>query len=124
MKKSVILLFLLFSAIISVKAQLTNTKWKSTIQADETLELEFQFGKDTLNVIDLGDASTIEVYTYTAKDSLITLHKVYGQSECDTAITGQYSYAMKDDAITFMLMKDDCGQRAAILNNSQWTKME
>jgi len=124
MKKSVILLFLLFSAIISVKAQLTNTKWKSTIQADETLELEFQFGKDTLNVIDLGDASTIEVYTYTAKDSLITLHKVYGQSECDTAINGQYSYAMKDDAITFMLMKDDCGQRAAILNNSQWTKME
>jgi hypothetical protein len=124
MKKSFILLVIFFSAVIVVKAQLSNTKWKATIQADETMELEFQFSKDTLNVINLGDASTIEVYTYIARDSLITLHKVYGQSECDTAITGKYKYAQKEDAITFTLIEDDCGQRVAILNKSQWAKVE
>jgi hypothetical protein len=124
MKKPVILLVLFLSAIISVKAQLANTKWKATIQADETLELAFQFGKDTLNVINLGEASIIEVYTYTAENSVITLHKLYGQSECDTATTGQYKYAIKENAITFMIMEDACEQRAAILNNSQWAKVE
>ncbi|TKK67455.1 hypothetical protein FC093_14260 [Ilyomonas limi] len=124
MKKYFLLLTLFFFAIVSVKAQLTNTKWKATIQADETLDLEFQFGKDTLNVINLGEASVIEVYTYTTANSVITLHKVYGQSECDTATTGQYKYAIKEHAISFMIMEDACEQRAAILNNSQWTKVE
>ena len=74
MKQSILLL-LLFSAIISAKAQLTNTHWKGTIQGDETIDVVFHFSNDTLKVENKGDASMLEVLSYAAKDSLITFKK-------------------------------------------------
>jgi hypothetical protein len=123
MKQSLLLLF--FSAVvISVKAQLSNTNWKGTIQGDQTIEVVFHFNNDTLKVENMDDASTIEVLTYAAKDSLITFQKLYGQSECGTDAIGQYKYVINKNEITFTLVEDACEQRSAVLNNSKWTKVQ
>ena len=70
-----------------------------------------------------GDASLLEVLSYTTKDSLITFKKVYGQSDCDTTIS-QYKYEIKKDEITFMVIEDACEQRSGVLNNSKWVKVQ
>ena len=63
---------LMFTAIISAKAQLTNIQWKGSIQGDETIDVVFHFSNDTLIVENIGESSMLEVLTYTAKGSLIT----------------------------------------------------
>lgn len=122
--KKLIITCLFFIAFIAAKAQLANTQWKGTIEGDETIDVVFRFGNDTLTVVNTGDASTIEVLTYTTKDSSITFKKVYGQSECDETTVGQYKYSIKNNELTYTLIKDDCDQRMAVLNNSKWTKVE
>ena len=123
MKQSILLLFLC-TAFISTKAQLANTNWKGTIQGDQPIDVVFHFAQDTLKVENIGDASTLEVLAYSAKDSLVTLQKVYGQSDCDAAAVGQYKYAIKNNEVTFMLITDGCEQRSAVLNNTKWTKVQ
>ncbi len=123
MKQSILLLFL-FTAFISAKAQLSNTNWKGTIQGDQTIDVVFHFNNDTLKVENIGDASTLEVLTYAAKDSIITFQKVYGQSECDNIAIGKYKYIISKDEITFTLVEDACEHRSAVLNNSNWAKMQ
>jgi hypothetical protein len=122
--KQLILLIFLFTAAISAKAQLSNTNWKGTIQGDQTIDVVFHFNNDTLNVENIGDASTLEVLTYATKDSVITFQKVYGQSECDTGAIGQYKYTISKDEIAFTLVEDACEHRSSILNNSKWTKVQ
>jgi hypothetical protein len=123
MKLSIFLLFL-FTAVISGKAQLSNTNWKGTIQGDQTIDVVFHFGSDTLKVENTGDASTLEVLTYSAKDSVITFQKVYGQSDCSTDVIGNYKYIISKDGIAFTLVEDACDQRSAVLNNSKWAKVQ
>jgi hypothetical protein len=123
MKQSVLFLFL-FVAVISAKAQLANTRWKGSIQADETIDVVFHFNNDTLKVENVGDASLIEVLTYFTKDNLVTFQKIYGQSDCNASEKGQYKYEIKNNEINFMLIEDVCNQRSAVLNNSKWTKVQ
>jgi hypothetical protein len=123
MKQSILLL-LLFTAVISAKAQLSNSNWKGTIQGDQTIDVVFHFNNDTLKVENIGEASTLEVLTYAAKDSIVTFQKVYGQSECDTIAIGHYKYTISKDEIAFTLVEDACEQRSAVLNNSKWTKVQ
>jgi hypothetical protein len=122
--KKIISLFFIFAVATVANAQLSNTKWKGTIQADEAIDVIFHFSKDTLTVTNTGDASTIEVMTYSAKDTILNFQKVNGQSDCSTEIIGKYKYEMKNGEVTFMLLDDSCEQRSAVLNNSRWTKVE
>lgn len=122
--KKVISVLILFAVVNATKAQLDNTKWKGTIQADEVIDVVFHFSKDTLTVMNAGDASTIEVLTYNAKDSIVSFQKVNGQSDCGTDTIGKYKFEMKNEAVTFVLIDDSCEQRGAVLNNTKWTKVE
>jgi hypothetical protein len=123
MKKSIFILLVVFTST-SVHAQLKNTKWKGTIQADNTLNVVFDYRSDTLEVTNSDDGSNIETMTYTVKDTVLTLRKISGQSSCDTEGTGKYRFEIKDDALHLTQISDNCNDRTSALSNSKWTRVK
>ncbi len=123
MKKAFIISLALFASV-TVHAQLKNTKWKGTIQADNKIDVVFNYSNDTLDVSNTADGSNIETMTYTVKDSILTLQKIYGKSDCDGTGTGKYRFEIKDELLYITLISDVCNDRSSALNNSKWTKMK
>jgi len=121
--KKVFFIFLVSFASLTVHAQLKNTKWKGTIQTDNTIDVVFDYKSDTLEVSSAGDGSNIETMTYTVKDGVISLKKVYGQSSCDGAGVGKYKFEIKDNVLFFTQVADSCNDRTSALSNSKWTKI-
>lgn len=122
MKRMLVMLVAAF-AFVSAKAQLENTKWKTTLQFDSPTEVYGHFTKDTVYVYLTADNSLLETMTYTLEDSVLTLTKVEGQSSCDTSAVGTYNITIKDNTLTYSLEDDDCDDRASVLDESQWAKM-
>lgn len=123
MKKIFVFVFALL-LFISLRAQLTNTKWKGTLPADDPITVVFNFKTDTLTVFNAQDNSELETILFTAKDTVLTLQKIYGQSECDAATTAKYKFEIKENTLSLKLIEDACNQRSAMINNSEWTKEE
>ena len=94
MKQIICVLVIIFIGL-NAQAQLTNTKWKATLQLDEPIDVVFNFSADTLNVTSADDNSDIEAMNYSLQDTVLTLRKLYGQSQCDTSAVGNYSYKVK-----------------------------
>lgn len=118
MKK--IIFFLLVSFVsVTVHAQLNNTKWKGTIQLENKIDVVFEYTKDTLAVSNIADNSNIETMTYAITDSIITLQKIYGQSDCDIT-EGKYKFWIKDNSLYMTSISDACDDRSGVLNNSKW----
>ena len=121
MKK--IIFFVLVSFVtISLHAQLSKTKWKGTLQLDNPVDVLFDFGKDSLTVFVVENNAGLETMLFSDKDSLLSIKKVYGQSDCDEQVTGKYKYIIKDDEMTLTLISDDCPNRATVLDKTKWTK--
>lgn len=123
MKKSLIFLLAAFASV-TLNAQLKNTKWKGTIQTDNKIDVVFDYRSDTLEVSNTGDGSNIETMTYTVKDGVITLKKVYGQSSCDATSTGKYKFEIKDDVLFLTQISDTCNDRTSALSDSKWTRIK
>ena len=102
----------IFLVAFSANAQLTNTKWKGTLNIQGGLGVQFNYGKDTLEVINLDDNSSIETMKYTVNDSIVTIQKLYGSSQCDTSTLGKYKYVINGDQMTMRLISDDCFDRS------------
>ena len=122
MKKVIFLFVFFFFAAVALQAQLSQTKWKGTLQLDSPIEVVFDFGKDTVNVYTVADNSGLETMLFTAKDGMLTIKKVVGQSSCDDQITGKYKIDLNNDEMLFTLVSDDCADRANVLNKSKWIK--
>lgn len=122
MKKIIFTLAIIFSAT-AVKAQLTNTKWKGTLMFDTATDVVFHFKKDTLTVSYASDNSIIEEMTYNATDTLITVRKIWGQSDCNNQSKGQYHFEIKEGQMYLRTVSDDCYSRSMYLNDSRWTKL-
>jgi hypothetical protein len=120
MKKIILLLFVTFGALVS-HAQLAKTKWKGTLQLDNPLEVIFDFGKDSLFVYTVADNSALETMTFTDADKVLTIKKVFGQSDCNDT-EGKYKYEIKNGELIFTLVSDECAGRSTVLNNSKWGK--
>ena len=117
--------FILFASLLvtGVKAQLANTKWKTTLKLDNPLDVVFEFGKDTLNVIQVSDGSPVETMVYSFKEGVLTIQKTSGQSDCDGSTQGKYKLQMKDSkTITVTLVSDGCGDRSGVLDGETWVK--
>jgi len=121
MKKIAFCVFILIVSM-SVKAQLANRKWIGTLQLEQATEVTLDFRKDTLDAISNADGQMLETMLFTVKDSILSLQKLYGQSECAESIVGKYKFAMKDDSILLQLVEDECPTRASILNKTIWNK--
>ncbi|WP_018612872.1 hypothetical protein [Segetibacter koreensis] len=123
MKK--VMFFLLVSFVsVTVNAQLKNTKWKGTIQADNKIDVIFNYRNDTLDVSNTADGSNIETMTYAIKDTVLTLQKIYGQSDCDGTGSGKYKFEINGDLLSISLLSDVCNDRSSALNNSKWVKIK
>jgi hypothetical protein len=122
MKKALLCLFSVSLIASAATAQLSNSNWKGVIKTDNNINVTFDFGKDTLTVKNIDDNSTIETMIYALKDSTFTIKKISGISDCDHSTIGQYSFQMKDNTLTFILVTDPCDDRSPVLNNLQLKK--
>ena len=123
MRKIFVILLVLFISG-TVKAQLTHTKWKGTLELDQPMEVLFDFRKDTVEVFNLADNSSVEIMQYTVKDSTLTLQKISGASSCDATGVAKYKLRLKDDKFFLIRIDDDCDDRGNVLNNTTWNRMQ
>jgi hypothetical protein len=122
MRKIILFLFIAFTAI-SANAQLTNTKWKGTLELEPATDVLFDFRKDTAEVFTLADNGSLEIMLYTIKGNELTLQKITGKSDCDETVIGRYKFEMKNDQVVLTRIDDGCDDRGNVLNNSKWTKV-
>ena len=123
MKKIIYTIVVSFIAI-TVNAQLANSKWKTTLQLDQPVDVIFNFTADTLDVTNAGDNSDIEAMNFTLQDTVLTFHKLYGQSECDTTVVGTYSFKINGNELWLKLISDDCSDRSNIIKDIKLEKSE
>lgn len=109
----------LFTAVF---AQLENTKWKTILQVNGSLNSILDFKKDSVSVYTVADSSLIEIMTYTKDDTSFTLVKIDGQSDCDNSSPGKYRYKIKGDSLVVELLKDNCYDRYSVIENTRWVK--
>ena len=51
-------------------------------------------------------------------------HRLYGQSECDTAAVGKYSFKVNGNEVWMKLISDDCEDRANVIHDIKLEKTE
>ena len=122
MKKCFALLFVNFIAF-NLQAQLSNTQWKGTLNIQGGMDVVFNFTNDTLDVTSPQSGQSIETMKYSLTDSVLSIEKISGNSQCDTA-TGNYKYEVKDNQLTLSLIKDDCYDRANAIGTMKLEKKE
>ncbi len=121
MKNIIFAFFLIFSSV-SLVAQIRNTSWKGAIKGDNPRDVILDFHKDSITVYSATDNSVVERMIYSAKNGVITLHKVDGQSDCDNEIVGKYRFVVKSGKLFVTLLRDSCDDRSSALNSTKWTK--
>ena len=119
--KKISFLLLAFIASGSTFAQLENTRWKSTLTIDGPENVIFDFKKTTVALYRLADSSLIENMTYTHNDTSFTLTKVEGQSDCDNATPGKYSFKIANKKMLIKLIKDECSDRSSVIDSTEWS---
>ena len=122
--KRIIFIFMVSLASITVHAQLKDTKWKGTVHSDNDIDVVFNYRSDTLDVLNAADSSNLETLAYAIKDTVLTMKKFYGQSNCNTTAEGKYKFEIKDDVLYLTLISDACDDRSSALNNSKWVKIK
>jgi hypothetical protein len=107
----------------NLHAQLNNTKWKGNLNIEGGMGVVFNFSNDTLNVSNIESGESIESMKYTTTDSVLTLQKLYGNSQCDNA-PGNYKYVITDNEMTLSLISDKCPDRSAAIGTMKLKKEE
>ena len=92
---------------ITANAQLANAKWKGTVQMDQQVDMFLSFKTDTLEAITVEDGQVIETMKFSIQDSVLSISKLFGQSECSDA-ESKYKFEIKEDELTLTLVSDDC----------------
>jgi len=111
MNKMMITMIAIFMAC-SVNAQFSNTKWKGTLDIDGGMNVVFQFKSDTLNVVNAYDNTNLETMKYEVDGKIMTIKKLYGESQCSESTLGKYKYAIEKDEMKLNLISDDCYDRS------------
>lgn len=107
---------ILFSVVLVIsctfaKAQLANTKWSGSIMAPSIVDVNLVFSKDTLKITVAGQSDVLEAMTYTVKDIVITIKKVFGGSPCDDGSSATMKYIIKGDNLFLSVLNDPCEPR-------------
>jgi hypothetical protein len=122
--KSTLLLCVSSFVLSTTFGQLANTRWKTTLQIGGPVNSIIEFRKDTVSVYTTADSTIIESMTYKKNDTLLTLRKIEGQSDCDNSTIGNYGYRIKGDSLLLKLLKDECDDRSSVIENTIWTKLK
>lgn len=105
---------------LTLHAQLAGTKWNTRINAGELINTILDFGKDTCTLYTVADSTLIETMTYSVKDSIVTLSKVDGQSDCDAGTPATYKFKVTDNKLSLIMVSDDCSDRSSAFDNTKW----
>lgn len=108
---------------VNANAQLSNTKWKGTLNINGGMDVSFNFGSDTLEVSNAESGESLETMKYTTADSVLTLEKLYGNSQCDTT-AGRYKYLIADKKMTLSIISDDCPDRSSAIGTMKLDEEE
>jgi len=119
MKKRFLVIAGLF-ATCSLHAQLTNTQWKTRLDINGPVGVILDIKKDTCSLYTIADSIIIETMTYTVKDSIYTLNKIDGQSECDNSTPGVYKFIVKNNTLAMHMVSDNCDDRSSAIDNTNW----
>ncbi|HEU5053862.1 MAG TPA: hypothetical protein VFT78_12150 [Hanamia sp.] len=122
MRKILITAAIIFIAF-NTRAQLVNTKWKGTLNVENGLDAVFNFHNDTLVVSSAESGEDLETMSYNTTDSVLTLIKLYGQSQCDTT-SGKYKYAIENNELTLSLIADGCPDRSQAIGTMKLEKVD
>jgi hypothetical protein len=115
------LLAITFFAFLQGHTQVANTKWQGSIELDSTTKVILHFSKDTLTITSVDDSKIIEILTFAEKGNILLLQKVNGKAtDCDKRDVGIYKFDIRDNAILFALLEDDCNTRSAIIEDGKW----
>jgi len=109
--------------VFNANAQLSNTKWKGTLNINGGMGVSFNFSNDTLEVSGTESGESLEMMKYTTTDSVLTLVKLYGNSQCDTT-AGKYKYVIANNEMTLSLISDDCLDRSGAIGTMKLKKEE
>ncbi len=120
--KKIFILTLISITSFTVNAQLSNTKWKGVLNIQSGMNTVFNFSKDTLKVLNADSNESLETMKYSTTDSLLTLQKLYGQSQCDTSTRGVYKYQINNNEMTLTLVSDNCPDRADAIGTMKLNK--
>ena len=122
MKKTFALLLVTFITF-NLRAQLSDTKWTGTLNVQGGMDVVFHFSNDTLEVSNPAGGESIETMRYTTTDSVMTLEKLYGNSQCDTSL-GKYKYVISGNQMALSLISDNCADRSGAIGTMKLEKKE
>jgi hypothetical protein len=119
--KKIFLIALISFVGAAANAQLANVKWKGTLQLDQQTDVFLNFKTDTLEAITVEDGQVIESMKFSVQDSVLSISKLFGQSECSDT-ESKYKFEIKEDELTLTVVSDDCPDRSSVLDGSKWKK--
>ena len=115
MKKTIALLVIVCCSLMTVTAQLANTKWKGTIKiATKTglvpTDVTLFFTTDTLSVV-YDNGFQPDIMSYKETDGKVIYKKISGGVPCDTTALMVTSYQIKNDQLWIKAIQDECRVR-------------
>lgn len=122
--KKLIFTFIVCFVAVCTQAQITNSKWKTTLYLDASVDVVFSFGADTLAVIVTDNNESLEIMRYTLQDTVLSITKLYGRSECGSNETGNYSFKITGNEMWLKLISDGCYDRANVIRDLKLTKAD
>ena len=123
MMKKIIILFFAFCLAIGANAQFANTSWKGQFNMPDPTQMILQFKTDTLS-LNSPDNTPFETMSYKISNDTLTIHKLYGQSECSYDKDATYKIMIKDKKLFATPLSDDCSQRVAVWPSDGLEKIE
>ncbi len=124
MQKIIFFTGIFLFSVITVSAQLTNSKWHGISNSNQPLDLLMVFQNDTAKAFMLPDSVYLAGMSYIIQDSIISFKKVGGAIPCDSNAVGKYKFEIKDKILSFFLIEDDCLARSFQLNKAKYEKVE
>ena len=122
--KNILFVILVSFTFIPAIAQQTPMKWKGKLNLDSPTDIILNFKNGTCEAVRVADSQSIEIMNYTLNDTLLTLQKISGDSDCDTTSIGKYKIEKKNNSVLVILISDDCSDRSNALDNTAWIKQE
>ena len=120
--KKISFLVLLSVSVLSVSAQLQDTKWRNTMYIPDAVVIIFDFKKDTVSIHIAANGSLVETMTYTVSKDTLRLTKVSGTSPCSGGVTGDYKIELKEEKLYISPINDPCSDRSNAFISTPWIK--
>lgn len=101
---------------------LAGTRWKGDLHLESPTPAIMDFHGDTVAIFNAQTQALIEIMTYTVRDSVFTIRKLSGQSDCDNVVAGRYRFSISGQGMDVHLVADSCDDRSMALTDTHWEK--